>query len=231
MSDISKYEAQKKKLEGLCEEHDFTFRMRKEEWPITLTISPLQGMADQRSMLEEADGSDYISPNASLTWIFDDGDVTSRVEGGTFTMPKTLESKFVNIFKKMVAFWQMYFFRYLVQNQIVFRGRNMPIIDEADASDDEDEQAQPEEPENMEALPAGEEEGEMISVNEDLLKAATQLVRHENKATITLLQRRLQIGFAEAGRVMQKLYDEGVVGPYNGNKPREVLPYDVPEEE
>ena len=231
MSDISKYEAQKKKLEGLCEEHDFTFRMRKEEWPITLTISPLQGMADQMSMLEEADGSDYISPNASLTWIFDDGDVTSRVEGGTFTMPKTLESKFVNIFKKMVAFWQMYFFRYLVQNQIVFRGRNMPIIDEADASDDEDEQAQPEEPENMEALPAGEEEGEMISVNEDLLKAATQLVRHENKATITLLQRRLQIGFAEAGRVMQKLYDEGVVGPYNGNKPREVLPYDVPEEE
>ena len=71
----------------------------------------------------------------------------------------------------------------------------------------------------------------MIPVNEDLLKAATQLVRHENKATITLLQRRLQIGFAEAGRVMQKLYDEGVVGPYNGNKPREVLPYDVPEEE
>ena len=231
MSDISKYEAQKKKLEGLCEEHDFTFRMRKEEWPITLTISPLQGMADQMSMLEEADGSDYISPNASLTWIFDDGDVTSRVEGGTFTMPKTLESKFVNIFKKMVAFWQMYFFRYLVQNQIVFRGRNMPIIDEADAADDEDEQAQPEEPENMEALPAGEEEGEVIPVNEDLFKAATQLVRHENKATITLLQRRLQIGFAEAGRVMQKLYDEGVVGLYNGNKPREVLPYDVPEEE
>ena len=230
MSDISKYEAQKKKLEGLCEEHDFTFRMRKEEWPITLTISPLQGMADQMSMLEEADGSDYISPNASLTWIFDDGDVTSRVEGGTFTMPKTLESKFVNIFKKMVAFWQMYFFRYLVQNQIVFRGRNMPIIDEADADDDEDEQAQPEEPENTEALPAGEEE-EVIPVSEDLFKQAKLLVRHENKATITLLQRRLQIGFAEAGRVMQKLYDEGVVGPYNGNKPREVLPYDVPEEE
>ena len=231
MSDISKYEAQKKKLEGLCEEHDFTFRMRKEEWPITLTISPLQGMADQMSMLEEADGSDYISPNASLTWIFDDGDVTSRVEGGTFTMPKTLESKFVNIFKKMVAFWQMYFFRYLVQNQIVFRGRNMPIIDEADAADDEDEQAKPEEPENMEALPVGEEEEEVIPVSEDLFKQAKLLVRHENKATITLLQRRLQIGFAEAGRVMQKLYDEGVVGPYNGNKPREVLPYDVPEEE
>ena len=225
MSDISKYEAQKKKLEGLCEEHDFTFRLRKETWPITLTISPLQGMAEQMTMLEEADGSDYISPNASLTWIFDDGDVTSRVEGGTFTMPKTLESKFVNIFKKMVAFWQMYFFRYLVQNQIVFRGRNMPIIDEGDAPDDEDEDQEPEEPE---ALPAGEEE---IEVSEDLIKAATQLVRHENKATMSLLQRRLNIGWSESGRVMQKLEDLGIVGPYNGNKPREVLPYDVPEEE
>ena len=233
MSDISKYEAQKKKLEGLCEEHDFTFRMRKEQWPITLTISPIQGMADQMSMLEEADGTDYISPGASLTWIFDDGDVTSRVEGGTFTMPKTLESKFVNIFKKMVAFWQMYFFRYLVQSQIITRGRYMPIIDESDAPQDEDRDQPPKEEreETTEALPAGEEEGEVIPVNEDLFKAAIQLVRHENKATISLLQRRLQIGFAEAGRVMQKLFDEGVVGPYNGNKPREVLPYDVPEEE
>jgi len=230
MSDISKYEAQKKKLEGLCEEHDFTFRLRKETWPITLTISPLQGMAEQMSMLEEADGSDYISPNASLTWIFDDGDVTSRVEGGTFTMPKTLESKFVNIFKKMVAFWQMYFFRYLVQNGFVTRGKHMPVIDENDAPEDEDEQAEPEDledPDNVTAFPAGEEEKE---VSEDLIKAATQLVRHENKATMSLLQRRLNIGYAEAGRLIQKLEDLGVVGPYQGNRPREVLPYDVPEE-
>ena len=230
MSDISKYEAQKKKLEGLCEEHDFTFRLRKETWPITLTISPLQGMAEQMSMLEEADGSDYISPNASLTWIFDDGDVTSRVEGGTFTMPKTLESKFVNIFKKMVAFWQMYFFRYLVQNGFVTRGKHMPVIDENDAPEDEDEQAEPEDledPDNVTAFPAGEEEKE---VSEDLIKAATQLVRHENKATMSLLQRRLNIGYAEAGRLIQKLEDLGVVGPYKGNRPREVLPYDVPEE-
>jgi len=230
MSDISKYEAQKKKLEGLCEEHDFTFRLRKETWPITLTISPLQGMAEQMTMLEEADGSDYISPNASLTWIFDDGDVTSRVEGGTFTMPKTLESKFVNIFKKMVAFWQMYFFRYLVQNGFVTRGKHMPVIDENDAPEDEDEQAEPEDledPDNVTAFPAGEEE---IEVSEDLIKAATQLVRHENKATMSLLQRRLNIGYAEAGRLIQKLEDLGVVGPYQGNRPREVLPYDVPEE-
>lgn len=233
MSDISKYNAQKKKLEGLCEEHDFTFRLRKESWPITLTISPLQGMADQMSMLEEAEGTDYISPGASMTWIFDDGDVTSKVEGGTFTMPKTLENKFVNIFKKLVAFWQMYFFRFLVQNGFVTRGKHMPVIDENDAPEDEDEQAEPEDledPDNVTAFPAGEEETEMIEVNEDLITAATQLVRHENKATMSMLQRRLQIGWSEASRLIQKLEDLGIVGPYNGNKPREVLPYDVPEE-
>ena len=240
MSDISKYNAQKKKLEGLCEEHNFAFRLRKEYWPITLTISPLQGMADQLSMLEEADSSDYISPGATMTWIFDDGDVTSKVEGGTFTMPKTLESKFVNIFKKLVAFWQMYFFRVLVKNGIISRGRSMPIIDEADADEDEDEQVDEEDhgtdnvmyTDNViyTAFPAGEEETEMIEVSEDLIAAATQLVRHENKATMSMLQRRLKIGWSESGRVMQKLEDRGVVGPYNGNKPREVLPYDVPEE-
>ena len=232
MSDISKYNAQKKKLEGLCEEHDFTFRLRKESWPITLTISPLQGMADQMSMLEEAEGTDYISPGASMTWIFDDGDVTSKVEGGTFTMPKTLENKFVNIFKKLVAFWQMYFFRFLIQAGTISRGRYMPIIDEADADEDEDEQVDEEDQatDNVTAFPAEKEETEMIEVSEDLITEATQLVRHENKATMSMLQRRLKIGWSESGRVMQKLEDRGVVGPYNGNKPREVLPYDVPEE-
>lgn len=234
MSDISKYNAQKKKLEGLCEEHDFTFRLRKESWPITLTISPLQGMADQMSMLEEAEGTDYISPGASMTWIFDDGDVTSKVEGGTFTMPKTLENKFVNIFKKLVAFWQMYFFRFLIQAGTISRGRSMPIIDEADADEDEDEQVDEEDHDTdnviYTAFPDGEEENEMIEVSEKLIDDATKLVRHENKATMSMLQRRLNIGWSESGRVMQKLEDRGVVGPYNGNKPREVLPYDVPEE-
>ena len=41
MSEIDKYEAQKKKLDGLCEEHDLTYRFRHDSYPITLTIKPL----------------------------------------------------------------------------------------------------------------------------------------------------------------------------------------------
>ena len=40
MSEISMYEAQKKKMEGLCEEHDLTYRFQKDTYPPTFTISP-----------------------------------------------------------------------------------------------------------------------------------------------------------------------------------------------
>ena len=68
------------------------------------------------------------------------------------------------------------------------------------------------------------------ATTDDLITAATKLVRMENKASISLLQRRLKIGYARATRIMQALEDAGVVGPYDGSNPREVLPADVPAE-
>ena len=225
MSEITKYDAQKKKLEGLCEEHDFTYSIKKTVYPITLTIRPIQGVEEQLSMLEEADGSDYISPNASLTWIFADNDVTSKVEGGTFTMPKVLENKFVNIFKKMVSFWQQHFFRYLITNGTIQKS-NMPVIDESDTGVDDE----PSEPVEIGDPAAGMDDVEDQTPDEETFKAAKLLVRQENKASIALLQRRLNLGYSAAGRLMQELENAGVVGPYRGAKPREVLPYDQPED-
>lgn len=231
MSEATKYEAQKKKLEGLCEEHDFTFRIRTDVYPITLTIRPVSGVAEQLAMLEAADGENYISPNASITWIFADGEVTAKVEGGTFTMSKTLESKFVNIFKKMVSFWQQYFFRSLIQSGIIAKRRNMPVIDESDPDvDDPEEDLDPGVVDDVDDAEDPEDNSGEDASTDDLIRAATQLVRSENKASISLLQRRLKIGYARAGRIIQALEDSGVVGPYRGSEPREVLPYDIPEE-
>lgn len=248
MSEVAKYSAQKKKLEGLCEEHDFTYSIKKTVYPITLTIRPIQGVEEQLSMLEEADGSDYISPDASLTWIFADNDVTSKVEGGTFTMPKSLESKFVNIFKKMVSFWQQYFFKFLVEGNLL-TNLTMPVIDEADATDEDeepedDEEVEPED-EDLEADDDDEPEadpeidaelGKVIdfpgeaSSDEDLITQAKQLVRFENKASMQLLARRLRIGYAKASQVMTALKDAGVVAFNETTGKWEVLPADVPEE-
>lgn len=51
MSEISNYEAQKKKLQGLCDEHNFTFRFFKDRYPITLVITPINDIATQMDML------------------------------------------------------------------------------------------------------------------------------------------------------------------------------------
>lgn len=227
MSEITKYEAQKKKLDGLCEEHDLTYRVRKDCYPITLTIRPIQGSAEQLSMLAEADGQDYISPGASMTWNFADGELSAKVEGGTFTIQKTLRTKIENIFLKLISFWQQYFFRYLIENSVISK-HAIPVIDESDdgVDDDPEDAAENDDLDNVTDFPSSEDE----DTGEDLISAATLLVRQENKASVALLQRRLKIGYSSASRLMQELEDAGVVGPYRGSEPREVLPCDIPEE-
>lgn len=223
MSEITKYEAQKKKLVGLCEEHDFTYRVRKDGYPITLTIRPTQGVGEQLSMLESTDGANYISPDASMTWIFADGELTSKVSGGTFTISKTLRTKIENIFLKMISFWQQFFFRDVLERGSLRVG-TMPVIDEAEANDKD---VPPEEDgEEEEDFPPSDGK----DPDENMITAATLAVRHENKASVAMLQRQLKLGYSKAARLIDMLEERGVVGPYRGAEPREVLPYDVPEE-
>ena len=86
MSEISMYEAQKKKMQGLCDEHDLVYRFEKDKYPIIFTIKPVQGMDAQISMLENVEEVGYRSPDASMTWIFEDGVLETKVTGGTFTI-------------------------------------------------------------------------------------------------------------------------------------------------
>ena len=86
MSEISMYEAQKKKLQGLCDEHDLVYRFIKDRYPIPLPIKPVQGVEAQMSMLEDVEEVGYRSPDASMTWIFEDGVLETKVTGGTFTI-------------------------------------------------------------------------------------------------------------------------------------------------
>ena len=55
MSEISLYEAQVKKMQGLCDEHDLVYRFVKDGYPITFTITPTKGLDAQMSMLEEVE--------------------------------------------------------------------------------------------------------------------------------------------------------------------------------
>ena len=260
MSEIALYEAQKKKMEGLCEEHDLTFRFQKDTYPLIFTIKPTGGIGAQMSMLENVEEVGYRSPDASMTWIFEDGNLQTKVTGGTFTISKTLRTKIENILIKMITFWQQYFFRDVIQRDALKDGMK-PEIDESDVADEnpevpngaepleeyEDEadgttaeEAEGDAPDSPAELPEEDAElpdtddsedepsGALADVSVDDIAQAISIVRMENKATVSLLQRRMSIGYAKAARVMDALEERGVVGPFRGSQPREVLPFDEP---
>ena len=56
-----------------------------------------------------------------------------------------------------------------------------------------------------------------------LLKQAVDIVRRSDKASASLLQRRLRIGYARAARILDQMEDRGIVGPADGSRFREVL--------
>lgn len=60
-------------------------------------------------------------------------------------------------------------------------------------------------------------------IEEDLFYQSAQLFIESGTASVSLLQRRLRIGYTRAARMMDALEEKGVVGGYEGSKPRDVL--------
>lgn len=59
--------------------------------------------------------------------------------------------------------------------------------------------------------------------DDDLYRDALQVVVDSGKASASLLQRRLRVGYARAARLIETMEDQGVIGPADGARPREVL--------
>ena len=60
-------------------------------------------------------------------------------------------------------------------------------------------------------------------VDDELFEAAVKLVVTNGNASTSMLQRRFKIGYTRAARIVDVMFDRGIVGPPDGAKPREVL--------
>jgi S-DNA-T family DNA segregation ATPase FtsK/SpoIIIE len=58
---------------------------------------------------------------------------------------------------------------------------------------------------------------------DELFDQAVQIVLEAKQASVSLLQRRMRIGYTRAARLIDSMEAKGIVGPYEGSKPREVL--------
>lgn len=82
------------------------------------------------------------------------------------------------------------------------------------------------EPEAQEALEGGEfgeGDDEISGADEDVLEKCLEVIYAEKKASTSLLQRRLRLGYTRAARMIDILESRGIIGAGDGAKPREIL--------
>ncbi len=62
-----------------------------------------------------------------------------------------------------------------------------------------------------------------LESDDELWHDAVKIVIESKKASTSLLQRRLRIGYGRAARIIETMEEKGIVGPADGSRPREVL--------
>ncbi len=68
------------------------------------------------------------------------------------------------------------------------------------------------------AVPAGDSDD-----GDELLPAAVEVVLETGQASVSMLQRRLKLGYSRAARLVDQMEERGIVGPFEGSKPRQLL--------
>ncbi|CAM3746864.1 FtsK/SpoIIIE family DNA translocase [Alkalicoccus chagannorensis] len=74
-----------------------------------------------------------------------------------------------------------------------------------------------------EMMPSEEPEKDESSSDDELYEDAVNMVAQMQTASVSMIQRRFRVGYARAARLIDEMEVRGVVGPYEGSKPREVL--------
>ena len=77
---------------------------------------------------------------------------------------------------------------------------------------------------NSKVAPAPEPEPTAEEMDGDeMLPAAVDVILETGQASVSMLQRRLKLGYARAARIVDEMEERGIVGPFSGSKPRTIL--------
>jgi S-DNA-T family DNA segregation ATPase FtsK/SpoIIIE len=60
-------------------------------------------------------------------------------------------------------------------------------------------------------------------MDKELYEKAVKVVLGKRQASVSFLQRELGVGYSRAALILEKMESEGIIGPYQGAKPREIL--------
>ena len=71
------------------------------------------------------------------------------------------------------------------------------------------------------SAPAAREEKE--DTGDELLPQAVDVILETGQASVSMLQRRLKLGYSRAARIVDQMEERGIVGPFEGSKPRQIL--------
>jgi hypothetical protein len=139
MNESAKLESYKKKLEGVCDANDLQFRLSLDTYPISMTISPLDDLDSQISMLEAADeDTPYNSVDAKLVFTVRDGDLNYRISE-RFTISKALMNKLTNLFENIHRCYVQMFHRDVIERGLL----NCPYVPSNPDTDSNERETEP----------------------------------------------------------------------------------------
>ena len=118
MNEEATFAVYQKKLKGICEENDLQATFNRSGYPLTMTVRPLQDVADQMSMLEKVEDNGYTSPDASIKFSYEDGAIKYTLSK-EFVISDALFTKLKNLFRNLHDTWLQYFHRTVIQKKLL----------------------------------------------------------------------------------------------------------------
>lgn len=200
----------------------------KANFPARIAFA-VAGNVDSRVILDQP-GAEKLLGRGDMLYLSADSPSAQRLQG-VFVSDSELNS--------IIRYWKAQAADYPQKPALTFGGEadeNKPPVR---ASQQAPAFARPafNQPQTQEVLPRGlfddldDEDGDDIDdedgggADDDLFERAVELVRRQNGASVSLLQRKMRIGYARAARLIDAMEDRGIVGPQKegSSKQRDVL--------